>query len=375
MIIYEIIQYGLILLCGLLVGYQLMLGVAAARSDIEHGQLCSKHNTFLVLIPTLNGNEQALAKTLYSLSGLVYPKNAVQLAVITDHSHTESAIIAHKMGVEVWQWPEANGKKMELNSAKDFFALMGEREHQFDAAVIIQPNSLVSGDFLEIMNYHLQIGSDVIQSSNLLAGGDKSVKAKLSRVGSLFSNYLNPLGRRELGSDIRLLGSGMCFRKRILSQNPIAFTELMTGARYGLSLSLKNISIDFAPEARVWSTLSIENNDDIFGNDSYKGKFSLFKEYFRPLINQFITTRSWRTLDILAELITPPLRLFIGVTVAILIVNTLLNQLGYLSAAYVWIWLALLIMELSVLAIGNVALKRIDPAFNIKLEFFPKKRG
>ncbi len=362
MVLYKFIQYGLISIAILLIGYQLILVILALVSKKNESLNTEYNRSFLVIVPCHNRG-QFLSKTLYSLSALIYPWNLSKLVVLADNCTDDTVEIAQKFGVKVLE--RHNNQQAGNNSSMEW-ALKQVRQwdEKYDAIVIIKTGSLISSNFLQVMNYYLEKGSEVIQSSNLLLAGSGRKKTELIHITHLLHNYMYPLGHKALGFNMHLSGNGMCFRSNILMKYPFGHHSIDKEREYNMFLRLKEIPTDFAPEARIWTPLQ-----SVFPKSKLSYIFSkdlCFHEYAKPFLKDILTKRPKRIIETLLGFITPSAaKLILGIS-GVLVINVILWVFGLISTLFVWIWLALAIMEGTYIFTGIVVGKDILTKLNGK---------
>lgn len=348
-IMYEILQFLLMPLAVVVIGYQLLLGLLALLSR-PHRSIAGRFNhSFLIVIPS-NNNEHDISKTLYSLSGLVYPSNLYTLLVITANSADATAKIAKKMGAMV-----IDEKDRDKIKRGDFFAGLFEHvklgDDPFDAMVIVDPGSLISGNFLEIMNGYLHEGSELIQSSIFKVTHSTSLIGRLKRYGFLLYNHINMMGRKVLGFGTVFIKNGTCLKGGVFTNNQRELFQENDQMELSWSLFNQGFRVDFAPEAYVWSP-EISNNQKPAGGWSFTERIKKLKK-FRAKFSDPDPTPLWgEYLDGLISLIMPPLPVLITATTAMVLLNWTLWKLTSVDAFYFWAWLALLGMLLLYLALG-----------------------
>ncbi|MEX0721752.1 MAG: glycosyltransferase family 2 protein [Balneolaceae bacterium] len=354
MIIYEIIQYILIALGGGLLGYQMLLSFLALKGKDIKDFRTKRKRKFVVVIPAHN-EEQVIAKTLYSLFGLVYPKNLYQIVVVADNCTDRTARIARKLGAKVLErtHKEKRGKGYALRWAFDQIL---DWEEDYDGVIVLDSDSLISGNYLEVMNFYLENGSKVIQSSDLVLPQPGVWSSESIRIGFLLYNYVKPMGRKVLGLDMGLRGNGMCFAPEILKKYTWQAWSLTEDIEYGLSLLLEGVKIDFAPEANLWAQMPVQAENAESQRTRWEmGRYPIIKKYASKLLKRFFTKRSLRNLDTLVDLITPPLVNLLLFVLVMLTLNLILWLVGFVPLTFTWIWLGITVMGLLHLFIGMLA--------------------
>lgn len=354
MIFYEIIQYALIAAGGSLIGYQFILSVFAFKTKELENFETERQRKFAVFIPAHN-EEEVIAKTLYSLFGLIYPVNLYDIIVVADNCTDKTAKIASNLGVRVLERSneKERGKGYALRWAFDK-VLNGDKK--YDACVVLDADSLISGNFLEVMNYYLENGSEVIQSSDLVIPQPGAWSSESTRIGFLLYNYVKPMGRKALGLDMGLRGNGMCFSADVLKRHPWQAWSLTEDLEYGLFLMLKGIKIEFAPEANIWAQMPVNAKNAESQRTRWEmGRYPLIEKYSPQLLKAFFTKGSFKYLDTLLELITPPLVNLLLFVVFMFLLNGSLWLLGLETFTFTWIWLLITLTGGLYLLLGLIA--------------------
>lgn len=337
MIFIEIILFTFFILLAPLVGYQFFLSLVSLFANKKTLFTSEVNRKFALIVPAHN-EEKIISKTIYSLSALIYPKKNYDVFVIADNCTDQTAQIARALGTTVLERknPDQKGKGYALRWAFDKILA---HENHYDAIIVVDADSLVSGNFLEVMNDYLDGGSQVIQSSDLVlpVTGNWSVEA--TRIGFLLYNYVKPLGRKVLGLNMGLRGNGMCFSVGVLKKFPWQAWSLTEDVEYGLILLLKGVSIDFAPEAAVNAQMPVKASNAETQRYRWEiGRFQIIKSYAPKLLYYAIRKRSPAYFDVFVELITPPFVNMMLMITMLFGVGVILWLLALLPAVHVLMW-------------------------------------
>ena len=354
MIIFEIIFLTFFILLAPLVGYQFFLSLLSLFAKKKTEFTSETNRKFAFIVPAHN-EEEIISKTIYSLSGLIYSKKNYDVFVIADNCTDQTARIATTLGTTVLERtnPDQKGKGYALRWA---FNKVLAHENGYDAIIVVDADSLVSGNFLEVMNDCLDRGSRVIQSSDLVLPEPGNWSVEATRIGFLLYNYVKPLGRKVLGLNMGLRGNGMCFSADVLKEVPWQAWSLTEDVEYGLVLLLKGVNIDFAPEATVYAQMPIEASNAETQRSRWEiGRFQIIRSYTPKFLYKAITERSFAHFDVFVELITPP---FVNMMLMIAIIfgaGFILWLLALLPAVHVLMWGILLSTGVCYLFIGLFA--------------------
>jgi cellulose synthase/poly-beta-1,6-N-acetylglucosamine synthase-like glycosyltransferase len=357
MIIIDAIQYILAIAAGLLFFYQFALSVMALFGGVYNKKIkLVNYRKFAIVVPAHN-EEQVISKTLYSLFSLVYPKNFYDVIVVADNCTDGTAMIAREFDAIVWERenPDLRGKGYALRWAFDQIDKSGAN---YDAVVVFDADTLVSGNYLQVMNQYLSEGHQVIQSSDLVLPNPGQWSSETTRIGFLLYNYVKPLGRKMLGFDMGLRGNGMCFSIDVLRENPWEAWSLTEDVEYGLRLLLNDVKIEFAPEATVWAQMPVQSKNAESQRTRWElGRYPIIKKYAPKLLKAAYKKKSIKYMDSLIELVTPPLvnsMFFVLIMVAL---NGLFWLFNWFDASFFWIWSMIALLGILHLFIGLIAAK------------------
>ncbi|MEX2351389.1 MAG: glycosyltransferase family 2 protein [Balneolaceae bacterium] len=347
----EIIFFTLFILTAPFLGYQFLLGLLALKAKKISSFETDKSRKFAIIVPAHN-EEKDISKTIYSLSGLIYPKRYYEVFVIADNCTDNTANISRSLGVTVLERTnkEKTGKGYALRWAFDKILA---KQDAFDAIIVVDADSLISGNYLEVMNYYLEQGSRVIQSSDLVLPDPGNWSIEATRIGFLLYNYVKPLGRKVLNLNMGLRGNGMCFSADVLRDVPWEAWSLIEDVEYGLILLLNEEKIDFSPEATVLAQMPVEAKNAESQRSRWElGRFGIIKTYTLKFLAKAIRKRSVSYFDVFLDLITPPFVNIMLMTTALLLLATLLWFLGVLPALHILLWGILLVTGIAYLFLG-----------------------
>lgn len=351
MILFEIISLTLFVVLAPLVGYQLFLSVVALFAKKKTGFNSEVNYKFAIVVPAHN-EEKIISKTIYSLSGLIYSRKNYDVFVVADNCTDQTAQIASEMGATVLERtnPTQKGKGYALRWAFDKIL---EHEEKYDAIIVVDADSLISGNFLDVMSDYLFRGSRVIQSSDLVLPEPGNWSVEATRIGFILYNYVKPLGRKVLGLSMGLRGNGMCFSVDVLKEIPWQAWSLTEDVEYGLVLLLNGVRIDFAPEAAVYAQMPIEASNAETQRSRWEiGRYQIIKSYAPKFIYKAFSDRSRAHIDVFIELITPPFVNMMLLVTMLTGIGLLLWALALLPVLQVMMWVVLLTTGFVYLFVG-----------------------
>lgn len=114
MIIVDIIQILLIVLIGPIILYQTFLGIVAFRTKLIKEFDKNNETTFAIIIPAHN-EEKMIAKTIYSINGIIYPHTKYDVFVIADNCSDNTAQISRHLGVNVLERTDTSKEERDMH--------------------------------------------------------------------------------------------------------------------------------------------------------------------------------------------------------------------------------------------------------------------
>lgn len=303
-----------------------------------------KWNRFAVIIPAHN-EELVIAKTIKNLFEIDFPHNLYDVIVIADNCTDKTPFISAQMGALVLERYNKNlkGKGYAL---KWCFDLLLKSSKNYDAYFVIDADTSVNKNILQIINLYLNSGANAIQCSDLVKTQRNSWSSEITRVGLLLYNFTKPLGKKVINCSAGLRGNGMCFTSELLKRNPWNAFSQTEDLEYGLKLLLNDVPIIFAPEARVTAIMPASSKNAESQRARWEmGRFPLVKKYSRDLFFAAIKNKSLKLFDAFIDLISPAFVNLFSFTIIMILMNTffaIFNLQFAMTLLSLWIILLLL---------------------------------
>jgi 1,2-diacylglycerol 3-beta-glucosyltransferase len=338
----SVVEITLVVIFGFFLLYLALLSVLALIAQRHVNVKCSRSRKMAVVIPAHN-EESGIEGTIHSILSLDYPRALFHVVVIADNCTDRTADVARRAGAIVYEREnqELRGKGHALHWC---FSQLLQEKAEYEALIVVDADSVVSANFLSVMNLYLENGAKVIQCSNLVEPATASWSSEVTRIGFMLYNHARPLGRRMIGCSAGLRGNGMCFAADTLRAVPWEAYSLTEDLEYGLELILHGITVTFAPEATVRSPMPLS----VCNAESQRarweaGRLPIVRRYAGRLLRTAFRRFSFRLFDAFVELVTPPLVNLLIVAVMLFLLNVLLGALGVAEASqFVLMWLSLI---------------------------------
>ena len=204
---------------------------------------------FVFVVPAHN-EETGITATVQSLLSVSYPRALFDVVVIADNCTDTTAELARVAGAECLERHDTTlrGKGYALCHA--FTELMPKG---YNAFIVIDADSIVSLNFLSVLDVRLNRGEQVVQAYDGMSNPDASVMTYLFQVGNLIENKLYWEPKHLFGLPIFLRGNGMCFDREILVKYPWNAFSITEDTEYGLMLVNAGVRIHFASDIGVFA--------------------------------------------------------------------------------------------------------------------------
>jgi cellulose synthase/poly-beta-1,6-N-acetylglucosamine synthase-like glycosyltransferase len=316
-----------------LVGYLMLLTVAAffARRDTPL-RADDPTSRFVIMVPAHN-EERLLPRLLDNLDRLDYPRNLYTVHVVADNCTDRTAESARAGGAVVHERfnDTLRGKGYALEWLLEQIWQRGEPH---DAVLILDADSIVSENFLRVMDTRLARGERVIQSYYAVLHPEDAWSAGLRAVALTVLHYLRPLGRMVLGGSTGLKGNGMVFAADILRRHRWS-ASLTEDIEYHMELILAGERAFFAPDAVVWAEMPDSLTSAQSQNERWEqGRMEMVRRFVPTLLGAGLRQRKFLLFDAAVEQLIPPFSVLTGAGSACLLAALALrNRTGIALAA------------------------------------------
>lgn len=295
-----------------MVAYLLLLTAAAGMPRRTIPQALARRR-FRVIIPAHN-EALVLGPVLRRLDQMEYPHDHFDVIVVADNCTDQTAELARNCGVRVLErFSETDrGKGHALAYAFDEL-----RNEQIDAYVILDADTLVEPDVLDVFNRYLDAGHTIVQAHYDVLNPWENRRTSLMYVALTIFNYVRPLGRRALGVSTGLKGNGMCFTKAVIQRYPWNAFSLAEDIEYTTTLVLHGEQVVFAPEAKVAAQMPVARNQATSQRVRWEaGRLQLARRDGLRLVWRGIAQRNFNVFDWGMDLVIPPLAALVLAIVA-----------------------------------------------------------
>lgn len=320
MIVFELALLALQSVLASMVGYLLLLTGAAKKAKIvTESRPGQPTHRFLILIPAHN-EEKLLPSSLASLNQLDYPRSLHNIHVVADNCIDQTAEIARQYGAIAHERHnlKLRGKGYALQWLLEQIWTSNEVH---DAIVILDADTIVSSNFLQVMDARLARGERVIQAYYAVRDPSQSPSAGLRYAALAVLHYLRPQGRMVLGGSAGLKGNGMVFQADVARAHEWS-ASITEDIEFHMSLLLNGERVTFAPDAVVHAEMPNTLDDSQTQNVRWEqGRLEMAREYVPQLLNNALgeqkagnSQRAFVLVDASMEHLIPPFSVLAGLS-------------------------------------------------------------
>jgi cellulose synthase/poly-beta-1,6-N-acetylglucosamine synthase-like glycosyltransferase len=292
----------------------LMAVIAKEKTPRESG---IQNFSLTVLVPAHN-EEVVIRDTIHSIKPQL--GEADRLIVVADNCTDKTAQIVKGLGVEVLE--RDHPVKRSKGYALDYgIRQIRESGNTPDVLIVIDADCLVeNGALRKIAEKCVQVNRPV-QALDLMYTKDTAgLKQKISEFAWLVKNLVRPLGYLRLGFPCQLMGTGMAFPWKLLSDVNLANDNIVEDMKLGIDLTRQGYSPVFFPDAKVTSFFP----ENVEGVNSQRtrwehGHLSMVFKEGPSLFYEGLKKMSFPMIALAIDLMIPPLALLSFILILLLI--------------------------------------------------------
>jgi hypothetical protein len=268
---------------------------------------------FAVVIPA-HDEEISLPATLASLAELDYPGELVETIVIAHNCTDRTAELGARAGATAWEHRGEPGKGAALSWGLS--RVVAERP-DVDAVVVVDADCHAAPNLLSALEARLRDGAPAVQAAYEVSNPQASPTAALRWASFALINRIRPAGKEALGLSAGLLGTGMAFRRELLSSRPWTARSLVEDQEHHLALVSAGTRVAFAAETCVRSPMPTslpQAESQQLRWDAGRGE--LIRTWSPRLVLEGMRRRDWVRLHAGLEPLVPPQSLLLAANLA-----------------------------------------------------------
>lgn len=269
-----------------------------------------------VLVPAHN-EEAGIAGTLRALRAQLRPGD--RLVVVADNCSDGTAQVALDEGAEVVE--RTNADLRGKGYALDF----GVRHLSGDPPqilVIIDADCATHPGSIDALAAECAAFNQPAQALYLMQASGAGLGARMAEFAWRVRNQVRPLGWQRLGGPCQLMGSGMGFPWRLISESSLATGNLTEDMQLGIDLALRGHPARFTPAARVTSRFPTTTAAARAQRTRWEhGHISLLLTAVPRLVLAGVHHVRWVPFAMALDLMVPPLALLTLLAVGVATLN------------------------------------------------------
>lgn len=266
-----------------------------------------KRHRFVIVVPA-HDESPNIAATVQSLRAVDYEPAARVVLVVADNCADDTAAVARAAGAVVLERTDAErrGKGYALEHA--FAYLQAGGCGDWDAAVVVDADTVVSRNLLTAFSARISRGERAIQADYEVRNPDESWRTRLMAVAFALFHRTRSLGRERLGLSAGLRGNGMCFTRELLRDLPNRAYGLTEDVEYGLDLGQGGVRVAFVYEAEVRGDMVARGDASVSQRRRWEeGRRALRRDRLPGVVVMALRRRSPVLVDLAIDLMVPPL--------------------------------------------------------------------
>ncbi|MGA9118639.1 MAG: glycosyltransferase family 2 protein [Bacteroidota bacterium] len=294
-----------------------LLSVLAAFARTRTVHPAGRLRKIAVVIPAHN-EELTIAETVRNVRDIYYPPEFFQVIVVADNCDDATGEIALREGAQVLT-RTTTGERSKGHALRWCFDRLQGTD--CEAVAVVDADTVVSPNFLSVLNMYFASGSEVIQCNDQVRPHHGAWSPEAIRLGFALNNYVRPLGRKTIGCSAGLRGNGMAFSMGVLRRIPWESYSQAEDLEHSLRLALRGVRVAFAPEATVLATMTQDPRLAESQRTRWEmGRFPLMRKYAVKLLIASFRHHSLVMADTLIDLLTPALVNLVGLALLLGIV-------------------------------------------------------
>jgi cellulose synthase/poly-beta-1,6-N-acetylglucosamine synthase-like glycosyltransferase len=157
----------------------------------------------------------------------------------------------------------------------------------------------------------MYLRSDALQCRYLCVEDTSNPRAALAQVAFFGWNLIRPLGRSRLGLSVGILGNGFALRRETLQRVPYDAASIVEDVEYHIRLLRAGLTVQWVDQATLRAAAAPDRRAATTQRARWTGgRLALLKTELLPSLRAVLDGQ-WRMLDVLGDLLLPPLSLLL----------------------------------------------------------------
>jgi cellulose synthase/poly-beta-1,6-N-acetylglucosamine synthase-like glycosyltransferase len=251
-----------------------------------------------------------------------------RLIVVADNCTDDTAAIAKAENAEVTRRDEPTriGKGYAMG-----WGISHLQPNPPDLVMFVDADCRLQADFVRRMKLVCQLIRRPVQALYLMHSGEgSSVNHNLAEFAWILKNWARPLGLRNFGCPVQLMGTGMIFPWDVINGAQLASGNVVEDMKLGLDMAASGKAPYFFPFVKVTSEFPVTT----VGTESQRqrwvqGHLATILSSAPRLLGQALRHGRFDLLALTLDLLIPPLSLLALLVMAMFGVTLLLSLFGF----------------------------------------------
>lgn len=274
------------------------------------------------MVVAAHNEEVVIGKLIESMLNQNYPRELFDIFVIADNCTDNTAKIARKYGVYVYERfnKDQRGKGYALEWIFDKIFKM---QKKYDAIAIFDADNLVSKNWCKEINSKMLEGYKVVQGYIDSKNPNDSWIAASYSIAFWTQNRMYQLARANVGLSNQIGGTGFAIDTEILKELGWGATCLTEDLEFSCKLILNGEKVGWAHDAIIYDEKPLTLKQSWVQRRRWMQGFTdVATRYFFKLFKKGIKERKWFVIDCALYSIQPFFTLMIGISLILNIIQS-----------------------------------------------------
>ncbi len=274
------------------------------------------------MVVAAHNEEVVIGKLIESMLNQNYPRELFDIFVIADNCTDNTAKIARKYGVYVYERfnKDQRGKGYALEWIFDKIFKM---QKKYDAIAIFDADNLVSKNWCKEINSKMLEGYKVVQGYIDSKNPNDSWIAASYSIAFWTQNRMYQLARANVGLSNQIGGTGFAIDTDILKELGWGATCLTEDLEFSCKLILNGEKVGWAHDAIIYDEKPLTLKQSWVQRRRWMQGFTdVATRYFFKLFKKGIKERNWFVIDCALYSIQPFFTLMIGISLILNIIQS-----------------------------------------------------
>lgn len=291
--------------------------------DKENKIKAEKSVKIAVIIPAHN-EEKNIERCIKSIKESEKGIHSVEVIVVADNCSDNTAKIAVKAGAKAIE--RFNEVKRGKGAALDYaFNLLKDEKN--DAYIIIDADTVVDKNFIEVMGDQFSIGEEALQCKYLVLNKKESQKTRFMNLALLSMNVFRPNGREKYRFSVGIMGNGFGLSKKLIDEVPYSANSITEDLEYHLKLIESGKRVKFVKSTGVLADFPLSKEGNETQRARWEGGRFLLQRQFGPKLADKIFKGKTKLIEPFLELMTLPLSYEVIVLLLLLVIPVKVSQI------------------------------------------------